>query len=148
MRAERRAAVVWKGDLMQGSGTIVSTGSNALSNLEVSWKARTEESGGLTSPEELLAAAHAACFSMALSHALAQGGHTPERLDVSAVCTFEQVGVGWQVTMMELDVEGHVPGIETEAFEEAVEQAKDGCPISGALRGNVEVTARPRLASG
>ena len=148
MRAERRAAVVWKGDLMQGSGTIVSTGSNALSNLEVSWKARTEESGGLTSPEELLAAAHAACFSMALSHALAQGGHTPERLDVSAVCTFEQVGDGWQVTMMELDVEGHVPGIETEAFEEAVEQAKDGCPISGALRGNVEVTARPRLASG
>jgi osmotically inducible protein OsmC len=148
MRAERRADVIWQGDLMQGSGTIVSTGSNALSNLGVSWKARTEESGGLTSPEELLAAAHAACFSMALSHALAQAGHTAERLNVSAVCTFEQVGDGWQVTMMELDVEGHVPGVEAEAFEEAVEQAKDGCPISGALDGNVEITARPRLAGG
>jgi lipoyl-dependent peroxiredoxin len=148
MRAERRAEVVWQGDLMHGSGTIVSTGSRALSDLGVSWKARIEEPGGSTSPEELLAAAHAACFSMALSHTLAQGGHAPERLNVSAVCTFEQVGDGWQVTMMELDVEGHVPGIEEDAFAEAVEQAKEGCPISGALKGNVEITARPRLAGG
>jgi osmotically inducible protein OsmC len=148
MRAERRASVVWQGDLMQGSGTIASTGSGTLEDVGVSWKARTEELGTNTSPEELLAAAHASCFAMALSHGLAQGGHPAERLEVGAVCTFEQVGDGWQVTMMELDVEGQVPGIDEEAFQEAAEAAKDGCPISQALAGNVEVTVRPRLAEG
>jgi osmotically inducible protein OsmC len=132
---------------MDGRGTIVETGSGALSDLGVSWKARTEEPGGLTSPEELIAAAHAACFSMALSHGLAQGGHAPERLEVGAVCTFEQVGDGWQITTMELTVEGRVPGIDEEAFEGAAEQAKEGCPVSGALAGNVEITVRPRLLS-
>ena len=148
MRAERRAQVVWKGDLAHGSGTIVSSGSGALANLDVSWRSRTESSDGSTSPEELIAAAHAACFSMALSHGLAQGGHAPDQLEVGAVCTFEQVGDGWEITTMELDVTGQVPGIDEAAFEEAAEEAKKGCPVSGALAGNVEITVRPRLAEG
>ncbi len=145
--AERRAEVVWEGDLLHGSGTIVSTGSGAFGGLPVSWAARTEESGGKTSPEELIAAAHAACFSMALSHGLAQSGHAPERLETSAVCMFDKVDDGFAITMMELTVKGRVPGIDAAAFEEAAEQAKDGCPVSGALKGNVEITVHPSLES-
>ena len=137
--AERRAEVVWEGDLMSGSGTIVSTGSGAFGDLGVTWKARTEDSGGMTSPEELLAAAEAACFSMALSHGLAQGGHAPERLETSAVCTFEQVEGGFAVTRMDVTVRGRVPGLDENGFREAAEQAKDGCPVSKALAGNVEL---------
>ncbi len=143
--AERRAEVVWEGDLMSGSGTIVSTGSGALGDLGVTWKARTEDSGGLTSPEELLAAAEAACFSMALSHGLAQGGHAPERLETSAVCAFEQVEGGFAVTRMELSVRGRVPGLDEDGFREAAEGAKDGCPVSKALAGNVEMALTASL---
>jgi lipoyl-dependent peroxiredoxin len=146
MKARRRAEVVWKGDLSSGSGTIVSTGSGALSDLNVSWTSRTEDSGGNTSPEELIAAAHAACFSMALSHGLAQAGNAPEQVDVSATCTFEQIESGWKITTMELEVEGRVPGIDLEAFQQAAEQAKEGCPVSGALAGNVEISVRASLA--
>jgi osmotically inducible protein OsmC len=146
VKAERRASVVWEGDLAHGSGTIVSSGSGALADLNVSWRARTESSDGSTSPEELIAAAHASCFSMALSNGLAQAGHAPDRLEVSAVCSFEKVGDGWKITTMELDVEGHVPGMDEAAFEDAAEEAKKGCPVSGALAGNVEITVRPRLA--
>jgi lipoyl-dependent peroxiredoxin len=145
MKAERRAEVVWQGDLMSGSGTITSTGSGALENLGVSWKARTEEPGGQTSPEELIAAAEAACFSMALSHGLAQQGSPAERLDTSAVCTFEKIGDGWKITRMALEVEGQVPGIDEQGFREAAEGAKSGCPVSSALAGNVEITVTPRL---
>jgi len=130
---------------MSGSGTITSTGSGALQNLSVSWKARTEEPGGSTSPEELIAAAEAACFSMALSHGLAQQGSPPERLDTSAVCSFEKVGDGWSITRLALEVEGQVPGIDEQAFREAAEDAKAGCPVSSALAGNVEITVTPRL---
>jgi osmotically inducible protein OsmC len=146
VKAERSAQVVWKGDLMSGSGTIVSTGSGALSNLDVSWRARTESSDGSTSPEELIAAAHAACFSMALSHGLAQAGHPPDQLEVGAVCSFEQVEGGFKVTTMALDVTGTVPGMDEAVFVEAAEGAKEGCPVSGALSGNVEITLRARLA--
>jgi osmotically inducible protein OsmC len=148
VKAERRASVVWEGDLAHGSGTIVSSGSGALADINVSWRARTESSDGSTSPEELIAAAHASCFSMALSNGLAQAGHAPDRLEVSAVCSFEKVGDGWKITTMELDVEGHVPGMDEAAFEDAAEEAKKGCPVSGALAGNVEITVRPRLAGG
>jgi lipoyl-dependent peroxiredoxin len=144
--ADRRADVVWKGDLASGSGEIVSTGSGALSNLNVNWPARTERSDGSTSPEELIAAAHGSCFSMALSHGLAQTGHAPEQLDVTAVCTFEEVEAGWKITTMSLDVTGAVPGIDEAAFQDAAEQAKEGCPVSGALQGNVEITVNARLA--
>jgi lipoyl-dependent peroxiredoxin len=145
--AERRAEVVWEGDLMSGSGQIVSTGSGAFGGLGVTWKARTEDSGGLTSPEELLAAAEAACFSMALSHGLAQGGHPAERLETSAVCTFEQVEGGFAVTKMALSVRGTVPGLDEDGFREAANGAKDGCPVSKALAGNVELSLQAELAS-
>jgi osmotically inducible protein OsmC len=146
MSARRKAEVVWKGDLMSGSGEIVSSGSGALSNLGVNWASRTEESDGSTSPEELIAAAHASCFSMALSHGLAQAGHAPEQLDVSAVVTFEQVEGGWKIASSELEVQGTVPGMDEAAFQEAAEQAKEGCPVSGALKGNVEMSVNARLA--
>jgi lipoyl-dependent peroxiredoxin len=137
--AERRAEVVWEGDLMSGQGTIVSTGSGAFGDLGVTWKARTEDSGGLTSPEELLAAAEAACFSMALAHGLAQGGHAAERLETSVACSFDQVEGGFAVTKMELSVRGRVPGLDADGFRQATEQARDGCPVSKALAGNVEL---------
>jgi len=143
--AESRAEAVWEGDLAHGSGR-VGGDSGVFDGLQLSWRARTEgPGGGKTSPEELLAAAHAACFSMALSNGLAQNGTPPERLEVRAVCTFDKVGDGFAITTMELSVEGRVPGIDAAAFEEAAEQAKEGCPVSRALDGNVEITMQPRL---
>jgi osmotically inducible protein OsmC len=130
---------------MSGSGTIVSTGSGAFGDLGVTWKARTKDSDGLTSPEELLAAAEAACFSMALSHGLAQGGHAPERLETTAVCTFDQVEDGFAVTKMEISVRGWVPGLDEGGFREAAEGAKEGCPVSKALAGNVELSLSATL---
>ena len=146
-KAERTAQVLWQGDLARGSGT-TSAGSGAFGELPVSWPARTEEPEGKTSPEELIAAAHAACYAMALSHALAQSGATPERLEVSARSSFEQVDQGWRMTTMTLDVNGRVPGIDETAFQDAVDQANEGCPVSNALRGNVEIVVNPRLESG
>jgi osmotically inducible protein OsmC len=144
--AQRRAEVTWQGDLMSGSGTIERVGSGALGGLEVTWASRSEESEtGKTSPEELIAAAHAACFSMALSHGLAQAGHPPERLNVSAESTFVP---GTGITKMALSVEGRVPGLDQEGFRQAAEQAKEGCPVSGALKGNVEITLDARLDPG
>ena len=146
MAAKRRAEVTWQGDLMSGSGTIESVGSGAFSGLGVTWAARTNEGPqDRTSPEELIAAAHAACFSMAFSHGLAQAGNPPERLRVSAESTFVP---GTGITEMALSVEGTVPGLDEDAFREAAEQAKEGCPVSGALRGNVELSVTARLATG
>ncbi len=142
--AESRAEAVWEGDLAHGSGKVTS-GSGSFDELEVSWSARTEGAQGKTSPEELIAAAQAACFSMALSHGLAEGGTPPERLVVRAVCSFEKANGGFAITTMELSVEGRVPGIDEAAFQEAAEQAKEGCPVSGALKGNVDITVQPRL---
>jgi osmotically inducible protein OsmC len=121
---------------MDGSGTIESVGSGAFGPLRVSWPARAEDQGGDTSPEELIAAAHASCFAMALSHGLAEEGHAPEHLSVSATVTF-QPGEG--ITRSVLDVEGTVPGIDETAFRRAAEEAKDNCPVSKALAGNVEL---------
>jgi lipoyl-dependent peroxiredoxin len=144
MATERRADAVWEGSLMEGSGTITSTGSGALPVLPVTWASRAESPEGRTSPEELIAAAHAACFAMALSHALAQGGDPPERLETSATVTFEP---GTGITKSALTVRGRVPGIDEAAFKEAADGAKDGCPVSGALKGNVELTLDARLES-
>src|SRR5438067_10043592 len=110
--AERRAEVVWEGDLREGHGEIVSSGSGALRSLPVTWEARTGQSAGNTSPEELIAAAHAACFCMALSNGLAQAGHAPERLEVAATCTFEAGEGGARIASMALDLRGRVPGME------------------------------------
>lgn len=112
----------------------------------VSWSARTEASGGKTSPEELLAAAHAACYSMALSAGLGRLQKPPERLDVRATATFDKVGDGWKVTTMELNVVGKVPGLSAAEFESAARSAAEGCPISGALKGNVAVSVQAKLA--
>ena len=137
MATDRRAEATWEGSLLEGSGTIESVGSGTFGPLDVSWQARTEDQRSETSPEELLAAAHAACFSMALAHSLAQDGHTAEHLSVSATVTFEP---GPGVTRSVLDVEGNVPGLDDTAFRQAAEQAKENCPISKALAGNVELT--------
>ena len=143
MATERSAQATWQGDLMSGGGEIHEAPSGAFGPLQVSWAARAEEQhGGKTSPEELIAAAHAACFSMALSNVLAKAGHPPERLETSATLTFVP---GTGITKSALTVVGSVPGIDEAAFEDAAEQAKDGCPVSGALKGNVELTLDARL---
>jgi len=147
MAAIRRAEVIWSGPLATGTGTVTAVSSAAFSDLPVSWTARTEESGGKTSPEELLASAHAACFSMALSGNLGRAGHPPERLDVSAEVTFDKVEAGWRVVSSALTVRGRVPGISAEDFNAAAEQTKTGCPISQALIGNVALSVEATLES-
>jgi osmotically inducible protein OsmC len=143
MATERSAKATWSGDLMSGSGEIAKAASGAFGPLPVSWAARAEdEHGGKSSPEELIAAAHAACFAMALSHGLAQDGHAPEKLETSATLTFVP---GEGITKSALTVVGTVPGLDADAFAKAAEAAKDGCPVSGALKGNVELTLDARL---
>lgn len=144
MAAEKRARVTWRGDLMAGSGTIEKVDSGAFGSLAVSWAARTGEEGGMTSPEELIAAAHAACFSMALSNGLAKAGTPPDGLEVSATVTFVP---GTGITKSALEVTGTVPGIDEAAFRTAAEDARDNCPVSQALKGNVQMTVTARLAS-
>jgi osmotically inducible protein OsmC len=145
MAAERKASVTWNGDLMSGSGTIDEVGSEAFGPLDVSWAARSEEaSGGKTSPEELIAAAHAACFAMALSHGLAQAGNPPERVSTSATVTFVP---GTGITKSALTVRAVVPGIDTQGFAEAAEAARAGCPVSQALAGVPEITLDASLAT-
>jgi osmotically inducible protein OsmC len=135
--AERTAAVTWNGSLLEGGGQIDSVGSGAFGPLEVTWAARTEEeSGGRTSPEELIAAAHAACFSMALSHGLAQAGSPPDELKTTATVTFVP---GTGITKVVLHVRGNVPGMDEAAFREAAETAKENCPVSKALAGVSEI---------
>lgn len=144
MAAERRASVTWDGDLMGGSGTIDEVGSGAFGPLDVSWPARSEEqSGGKTSPEELIAAAHASCFSMALAGALARAGTPPERLQTSATVTFVP---GTGITKSALTVRGTVPGLDADGFAAAAEGAKQNCPVSQALAGVPEITLDASLA--
>ncbi|MFZ0626853.1 MAG: OsmC family peroxiredoxin [Acidimicrobiia bacterium] len=126
----------WEGDLVNGSGT-TTFDSGAAGPVRVTWKARTEEHGGLTSPEELIAAAHASCYSMAFSSRLAKAGHTPTALDTEATATFVP---GEGITTMVLKVRGDVDGISDEDFQALAEDAKLNCPVSQALKGNVEIT--------
>jgi len=143
MPTDRTAEVTWHGSLTEGNGTIDSSTSGVLGGQTVSWKARsTDESGGSTSPEELIAAAHAACFSMALSAGLAKEGHPPDELETSATVTF-QPGEG--ITKIALTVEGAVPGIDEDAFRAAAEGAKANCPVSKALASVPEITLDARL---
>jgi len=143
MAAERRASVTWKGDLIGGSGTIDEVGSGVFGPLDVSWAARSEEaSGGKTSPEELIAAAHASCFSMALSNVLAKAGNAPERLQTSATVTFV---AGTGITKSALTVRGTVPGLDADGFRAAAEDAKKNCPVSQALAGVPEITVDAEL---
>jgi len=142
--AERRADVVWRGDLFKGSGTFDLASSGAAQDLPVTWASRTEHHDGKTSPEELITAAHASCYAMALSNVLAQMGNEPEELNISAVCTFDVDQV--KVTKMVLDVRGRVPGLDAEGFQSAAERGEEACPISNALRGNVDIQLNASLA--
>jgi len=145
MAATRTSTVTWNGNLATGSGTVTAGSSELFTDLPVSWSARTEGPQGQTSPEELLAAAHASCFSMALSGALDRAGTPPDHLHVSATVTFDKVEDGWAVTSSQLDVLGVVPGIDEAAFDAAAQASKDGCPISRALAGNVELSVSAAL---
>lgn len=147
LKAERSARVEWEGSLVQGSGKIVQVGSGAIGQLPVTWASRTERSDGKTSPEELIAAAHAACYAMAFSHGLAEAGTPANSLVVNAVCTFEQVEGGFKISTMDLDVKGKVPGLDEAGFEKAARQAEQGCPVSNALRNNVEIRLSAHLES-
>ncbi|HEY5161155.1 MAG TPA: OsmC family peroxiredoxin [Gaiellaceae bacterium] len=134
--AKRTAAASWKGGLFDGTGMIESSGSGALAELPVTWLSRAEASDGKTSPEELIAAAHASCFAMAFSLLLAEGGTPPEQLDVQATVTFVP---GTGITKSELELGGRVPGLSEDAFRAKAEQAKTNCPVSQALKG-LEIT--------
>jgi lipoyl-dependent peroxiredoxin len=144
MATERRAEAVWQGDLLNGSGTIEQVPSGAFGPLDVSWAARAEEPNGKTSPEELIAAAWASCFAMALSNGLAKAGTPPERLETSATITF-QPGEG--ITKAVLTVRGTVPGLDKAGFDAAANDAKANCPVSQALAGIPDVTLDAQLAS-
>ncbi|KOX31591.1 MULTISPECIES: OsmC family protein [unclassified Streptomyces] len=138
MATVRHAHTVWQGDLLKGSG-VVSLDSSGIGSYDVSWPARSEEPNGKTSPEELIAAAHSSCFSMALSHGLAGAGTPPTRLETKADVTF-QPGEG--ITGIHLTVRGEVPGLSGEEFQAAAEDAKKNCPVSQALSGtDITLTA-------
>jgi osmotically inducible protein OsmC len=142
--AERTATTVWEGDLAHGNG-ILSLTSGATDDLPVTWASRTERSAGKTSPEELIAAAHASCFSMALSHGLAESGHPPDRLEVTATVTLT-LDDGPKVSSSHITVRGTVPGVDADGFAQAAQGAADNCPVSGALKGNLEITVDAQLA--
>ena len=141
--ADSTAHVTWSGSLLEGGGTVDRVGSGRFGPLEVDWKTRTGEAGGKTTPEELLAAAHASCFSMALSGALARAGSPPERLETSATVTFVP---GTGITTIALEVRGDVPGMDEAAFVDAAEGAKVNCPVSKALAAVPEITLDAALA--
>jgi osmotically inducible protein OsmC len=145
MAEVRTANVVWSGDLASGSGMITYVTSGVFSRLPISWASRTSAHEGKTSPEELLAAAHASCFSMAFSARLGKNGTPATNLDVRAEVTFEQLESGWKVAASKLIVQGTVPGIDKATFDRLADDAKDNCPISAALKGNVELSIEPTL---
>jgi osmotically inducible protein OsmC len=139
MHAESSATTSWDGTLAHGSGQ-TSLASGAAGPLEVSWARRADRSGDKTSPEELIAAAHTSCFAMAFSAALGEAGATPEHLDVSATVSFDMVDGAPTITSIALKVRGSARGIDAAGFAEVAAGAKEGCPVSRALRGNVEIT--------
>ena len=140
--ADRMASAVWQGDLFGGSGTVSAVSSRVFKETGVTWASRTEEPGGKTSPEELIAAAHAACFCMALSNELSSRGHPPGRLEILATCTFEP---GKGITTMSIDATGYIPDADDAAFQEGLGAAEQSCPVSNALRGNVDIQVEGRL---
>jgi osmotically inducible protein OsmC len=145
MGITRSAEVAWNGDLVSGTGTINYVSSGAFSRLPVTWASRTEDHNGKTSPEELVAAAHASCFSMAFSSRLAKNGTPATRLDVKAVITFDKGDAGWKIARSDITVRGEVPGIDEATFVSLAADAKDNCPISQALKGNVELAVDAAL---
>lgn len=147
MAEVRHAIATWAGDLASGAGTIDYVSSGTFSRMPVSWASRTSAHNGKTSPEELLAAAHAACFSMAFASRLGKNGTPATKLSVKAEVTFDNPdGSGWKVARSHITVKGDVPGIDAARFGELAEDAKNNCPISAALRGNVELSVEATLA--
>lgn len=147
MAEVRHASVVWHGGLTDGSGMITYLSSGVVSRLPVTWASRTTAHDGKTSPEELLAAAHAACFSMALSSRLAKNGTPPTKLDVRAEVGFDNASGGWKVATSHLRVTAEAPGLDDATLQRLAEDAKENCPISQAIKGNVEVTIKASLAT-
>jgi osmotically inducible protein OsmC len=147
MAEVRHAEVSWSGDLQTGAGVIKYVTSGVFSRLPVSWASRTSAHNGKTSPEELLAAAHASCFSMAFSARLGKNGTPPTDLNVKAEVTFDQVDGGWKVTTSNLKVKAVVPGIDDATFQTIAEDARDNCPISKALAGNVQLSVEAELVT-
>jgi lipoyl-dependent peroxiredoxin len=145
--ALREAEVIWEGPLPSGTGTLT-TRSRALDQLAVTWASRTERPDGKTSPEELIAAAHASCFAMALALVLGENKTPPERMAVSAACTLDEVEGAPRITTVELTVRAQVPGVDAGVLERIVGQAADLCPVSNALRGNVTINVRSELVPG
>lgn len=143
MATEKTAHATWEGTLAEGHGTF-SLGSGAVTDQAVTWKDRAEEGGG-TSPEELIAGAHASCVLMALAGVLARAQTPPTKLESEARTTFEKVGEGFKITRIALSIRGEVEGIDDDAFQQAAETAKENCPVSQALKGNVEVTLDAHL---
>jgi len=141
MAAISRADAVWEGDLTSGRGR-VKVASGTFGEFPVTWSTRTERNHGGTSPEELIAAAHAACYSMAFSNGLAKAGHHPERLNTTAEVEFVP---GKGIVSSTITVRGHIHGIEAAAFQKLAEEAKDGCPVSQALKGNVQLKLKAEL---
>jgi osmotically inducible protein OsmC len=145
LKAERHAEATWEGNMLKGHGSVRAR-SGAFGDFPLTWASRTEQlSEGKTSPEELIATAHAGCYSMALSHTLAEIGRTAEKLIVNAVCTFEQVESTFKITTMTLNVQGKVPGLDPEGFVQAAQTAEQNCPVSNALRNNVVVRVHAHL---
>jgi osmotically inducible protein OsmC len=147
MAATRRADATWTGDLATGKGTVSAISSGTFSALATTWASRVDSADGRTSPEELLAAAHAACFSMAFANDLSKKGFIPDRLAVSANVTLDMTDAGRRVVSSALTVSGRVPGIDAATFAEIAEAAKNGCPISNAIKGNVALSVEATLES-
>lgn len=145
MAETRHATATWSGNLTEGAGMLQYISSGAFSRMPITWSSRTEAHAGRTSPEELLAAAHASCFSMAFANQLAKNGTVAEKLDVRVDVTADKREAGWTVLSSAIQVTGVVPGIDAETFARIADAAKDGCPISRALKGNVELSVKPTL---
>jgi len=143
--AEREASIHWEGDVQKGGGRMTMESSGAFGEFGISLPTRTESPEGHTSPEELLAASHAGCYAMALSLVLTEAGNPPETLDAHAVAVLDKVGEGFGVTRIDLSVHGKVSGLDQSGFEDAARQAEQSCPISNALRGNVEINLEAKL---
>ncbi len=140
---DRHAGVVWSGSLQSGSGQLNLTDSSALKDAYVDFPSRSESPGGKTSPEELIAGSHATCYAMALSNVLSEGGNEPEELNVDATCTLDLDNL--KVSTVVLEVRGRVPGLDADGFQSAAEQAEQLCPVSNALRGNVDIRLNASL---
>ena len=147
MAQVRRAEAYWSGDLNGGGGAVSAVTTGIFTDQPITWRARTEAAEGKTSPEELLAAAHAACYSMAVSNELAKAGHAPERVDVSVEVTADKREAGWTVLASKITLRARVPGIDQTTFDEKATAAKVGCPISRAISESVEISLDATLES-